>query len=237
MNAFDLCILHFLNSFAHRFLTMDAVIVFVMNDNFLRGGFLMALFWSAWIRQDDARPEKREYLIFGLLACFFSVLLARVLALQLPFRERPLRNPGIVLNLPYTMDPGALKGWSSFPSDHATLFFCLATALWMVSRRLGIVAVCHALFVVTLPRVYAGIHYPTDILAGALLGCGVASLARFANFRKWVANPVLRVVEQYPAFSYTCFFLLSFEFAEMFATVFNMSYSWRLAQTTLESLR
>lgn len=237
MNAFDLCILHFLNSFAHRFLAMDAIIVFVMNDNFLRGGFLMALFWSVWARQDRARSEEREYLVFGLVACVFSVLLARVLALQLPFRERPLRNPDIILKLPYTMDPGALKGWSSFPSDHATMFFCMATILWMVSKRLGILAACHALLVVTLPRIYAGIHYPTDILAGALLGYGVASLARFASLRKCVAHPVQYLVEHYPAFAYTCFFLLSFEFAETFGTVLNMSYSWHLAQTTLQSLR
>lgn len=238
MNAFDLSILHFLNSFAHRFLALDAVIVFVMNDNFLRGGFLMALFWSAWIRQDAAAPaERREFLVFGLVACFFSILLVRAIALILPFRERPLHNPALAVRLPYTMDPAALKSWSSFPSDHAALFFCLATALWMVSRRLGILAGLHALLVVTLPRVYAGIHYPSDILAGALLGYGIASLARFAGLRKRVASPVQWAIDRYPAWSHAFFFLLSFEFAETFGTVFNLSYSWHLAHTTLQSLR
>lgn len=237
MNAFDLCIFQFLNSFAHRSPAIDATIIVIMNSNLLRGGFLMALFWSAWVRQDSARPEKQEFLVFGLVACIFSVLLARVLALQLPFRVRPLHNPEIVLRLPYTMDPSALRDWSSFPSDHATLFFCLATALWMTSRRLGIVAMCHALFVVTLPRVYAGIHYPTDIIAGAMLGCSAASLSMFESLRKAVTHPILYVIEQYPAFFYACFFLLSFEFAEMFGTVFDFSRSYRVLEVTLQSLR
>jgi hypothetical protein len=60
-----------------------------------------------------------------------------------------------------------LSGWSSFPSDHACLFFALATGLCLISPVIGGLALLHASLIVSLPRIYLGLHYPTDVLAGA----------------------------------------------------------------------
>lgn len=96
-------------------------------------------------------PKERELLLFGLFASTFAVLVARILALTLPFRVRPLQNPLLDFKLPHSMDPNTLIGWSSFPSDHAVLFFCLAMSLWLVSKRLGAVALVYALLSTTFP--------------------------------------------------------------------------------------
>jgi undecaprenyl-diphosphatase len=237
MNAFDLTIIHFLNAFVHRSTAMDTIVVFVMNDFLLRGGFVMALFWSAWAPQNDAHAENREVLAFGLVLSICSVLTARILAFALPFRLRPMHNPMLFFKLPYTMDPSTLNGWSSFPSDTATLFFCLAAVLWMTSRRLGILAMCHAVLFVSLPRIYVGIHYPSDILAGALLGCSFASLATFTSIRKSVTAPILRMLTGYPTLFYACLFLVTFEFAIVFDTEFALVRTVRLAQVILQSAR
>jgi undecaprenyl-diphosphatase len=220
MNGFDLTVLHFINSFAGHSYLADDIIAHMSEDLLLNGGIVMAMFWWAWMTSDDpAHPEKREILIFGLVGAVLSLLLARSLALSLPFRERPMANPLVGVRIPYGLNRSSLMTWSSFPSDHATLFFCLAVSLWMVSRRLGVIAVCHAVIFVTLPRIYAGVHYPTDILAGAALGSGFALLAAEKHLRSLIATPALKCFRLYPAAFYTVLFLWTFEISELFSTV------------------
>jgi undecaprenyl-diphosphatase len=127
-----------------------------------------------------------------------------------------MQNPLLGLQLPYDMKPDTLLQWSSFPSDNATLFFGLATALWMVSKRLGLFAYSYVLLMIVLPRIYLGIHFPTDIIAGALLGIGAVSLANVMWLRKSATRPALDWMNRFPAGGYVLLFLFSFEVAEEF---------------------
>jgi undecaprenyl-diphosphatase len=219
MNSFDLAIFHFLNSFAQRNYTFDLLIVHGAQNGLTTGAVIVALFWAAWEIEGKANPEKREILLFGMFASMFSVFAARFLALTLPFRLRPLHNPDIGYRLPFGMKPEILINWSSFPSDHATIFMCLAVILWLVSRRLGMIAILYTAFVIDLPRIYAGIHYPTDILGGSLLGLGIASLALLPKLRTAVASPVVNWKQGHPLLFHCLFFLCAFEIGELFATV------------------
>ncbi|GAF92132.1 unnamed protein product, partial [marine sediment metagenome] len=64
----------------------------------------------------------------------------------------------------------------SFPSAHATTSFAAARAL-TVEGGLAKPPVYALASVMALSRVYAGVHYPTDIAAGALLGTVLAGAA------------------------------------------------------------
>jgi undecaprenyl-diphosphatase len=72
-----------------------------------------------------------------------------------------------------------LNGWNSFPSDHSMLFFALSTGLWTVNRRAGLMAMAWSFVIIDLPRIYLGVHYPSDVVGGAILGilCMMAFLA------------------------------------------------------------
>ncbi|MFF0345970.1 phosphatase PAP2 family protein [Kribbella sp. NPDC004875] len=61
----------------------------------------------------------------------------------------------------------------SFPSDHATMAGAVAAGLWIVDRRLGIIAATAAVLMAG-TRVYVAAHYPADVVAGLLLGAIVA---------------------------------------------------------------
>jgi undecaprenyl-diphosphatase len=216
MNVFDISIIHFLNAFSHRSELFDTFVLNLSDNNLLKGGVIMALFWWAWAGSGDAQRERRELLLFGLFASLLAVLLARMLALALPFRARPIHNPLLGFRLPYEMDPDALLHWSSFPSDHAALFFAFATSLWFVSKRMGLVTYCYAFLVICLPRIYLGIHYPTDIIAGALLGIGTAAISNVLWLRQSVTRPVVDWIDRFPARGYVFLFLFSFEIGEQF---------------------
>lgn len=77
----------------------------------------------------------------------------------------------------------------SFPSGHATFFFALSTAVYLYDRRWGTWFLTATVFI-TLGRVVAGVHYPSDILAGALIGIGTAYLV-YRIVRSFASKPEL----------------------------------------------
>jgi undecaprenyl-diphosphatase len=121
----------------------------------------------------------------NLLSCIVVIIVARCLANLLPFRERPLQTTGLGFRLPHTIDVNTLIHWSSFPSDHAAMFYASATGLLFVERRMGVLALAYVSLVICLPRIYLGLHYPTDIMAGAMIGVGIAAMAEATVGRHW----------------------------------------------------
>jgi len=70
----------------------------------------------------------------------------------------------------------------SFPSGHTSFAFETATALTMQYPRWYIIAPAYAwASIVAYSRMYLGMHYPTDVLAGAIIGTGSALLSYKVN--------------------------------------------------------
>jgi undecaprenyl-diphosphatase len=202
VNPLDARFISSLNHFARRSWAFDYL--FVLCSNYLlRAAGIVPLFWYAWFghaEEVETKERKREVLIFGMIACVFALLLSRLISAALPFRPRPIHDPSLHFQTPYGQGTQMLIGWSSFPSDHAAVYFALAGSLLLVSRKLGFFALGWAFFITCLPRVYLGLHYPSDILAGALLGLGVAALARVTAIRNIVTVPLLHWQQDHPAF-------------------------------------
>ena len=111
-------------------------------------------------------------MLIGLVAVNFTIK-------PLIARERPWLVIEDFVNLVPEKDP------NSFPSGHTNAAFAFALALCMSApkRWMKITAVCMAV-VMGLSRLYVGVHFPSDVLAGALIGslCGLAGA--------WVAKTV-----------------------------------------------
>lgn len=138
-------------------------------------------FLVGWLRD---RPSERLGAMGALAAAAVALLINQVLG-HLWDRPRPfVAHPGAVhLLVAHSAD-------SSFPSDHAAAAFAICVLLVATHRRLGLVAVAFAL-VMGYARVYVGDHYPSDVVAGALIG-----LITGAAVIVWL-RPLLSVVDRW----------------------------------------
>jgi undecaprenyl-diphosphatase len=205
---------HAINRLSHRSPTIDEFIVMVGNNNFLKGGVVVAVIWWIWFRDE----EERQFVVVGVIAGFLGLLVARVLT-HVIFRARPLNNPQLSFPVPCELSRRVFEGVGSFPSDHAVLFFALATGIFLASRRLGWLMFTYVSVVICLPRIYLGIHYPTYIRCGAAIGIGLACLCNLSAIRKPVTICALRWADSKPALFYPFFFLLTYQIADLFEPV------------------
>jgi undecaprenyl-diphosphatase len=89
----------------------------------------------------------------------------------------------------------------SFPSDHATAAGAIAVGLVLAGMRyrsltLGLVTCCLAVLL-AVSRVYVGVHYPGDVVAGLALGAAVAGGG--VPLGLWLLRPVVRWLDHTPA--------------------------------------
>ncbi len=112
----------------------------------------------------------------GLLALLFSLVVNNLFLKNLVGRIRPYEVvEGLVL---LTRRAGDF----SFPSGHAGTSFAAATAIFLSLPRCRWKWLLYVLAaLIAFSRLYVGIHYPTDVIAGAVIGalCGLAA-ARIA---------------------------------------------------------
>lgn len=107
-----------------------------------------------------------------LVQSLFAAVLSRGIITELIrfFIERP--RPFVEYNITPFIEHAAS---SSFPSGHAALFFALGTVLFFYNKKAGIAFLLGAA-VLSAARVFAFLHWPSDIVAGAVIGIVSATL-------------------------------------------------------------
>ena len=129
---------------------------------------------AMWFVGGDAEDRMRRQV--GVFVALTAVGLASWMVFagnELYFRPRPFdaalgHDVTVLLYRPTD---------SSFPSNSAAVAFAAAGGVWLISRRAGLalfgVAVAYGL-----ARVYGGVHYPLDIVGGAIVGLVAVVMAR-----------------------------------------------------------
>ena len=236
---FDNVLFHAVNAFSgSRFL--DSLADIEENTNLLKGGLFMAVYCWLWFEMRGRHDPHRKVLIAMLMASFAALSIARILAHIIPFRIRPMfADP--LYHLPSIAVSPNYERWSSFPSDTAALFFALAVGVLILWRAAGLLFLAYTCLWICLPRLYLGLHYPSDLIGGALVGSASACLfwwlARTRLYNRWIGEPALALENRYPMIFYACAFPLLYEIAIMFADVrYAMHRSIFLAPAELAAM-
>jgi undecaprenyl-diphosphatase len=118
----------------------------------------------------DNCDKRRSRMLIGLLTTCLVVFLSVWMQFHVIIHVRPLLDQTLPI-----YDLRAAENWhrlGSFPSDTATLYFSLATIIFLERPLLGSIALLWSLVTAGLVRVALGLHYPSDIVGALVLGPG-----------------------------------------------------------------
>lgn len=182
----DLTISKWLNDWAGLTKWSDTLIIFSAEELgwWLLIGLLLFFIFS--------KNKKKE--IQMALISLFSALISRFFFTEIIrlFYSRP--RPFEVLDIvPLIFH----KAGGSFPSGHAAFFFALAASIYFYPhtkdsgarayhKKLGVLFFIGAI-IVGLARISAGIHWPTDVLAGAAIGI-ISVVLIYRTIRRYLIN-------------------------------------------------
>lgn len=157
--AIDLAVTFWINGFAGRTFAVDLIGIIAATALLFMIG-VVVIFVIAQ-RAAAARAMFVAELVGTLVIAYAISQFVGMVA----FRERPFVRHSEIRQL-ITKDARD----KSFPSDHATLAFALAIpAAAVVRRRWGSALLLTAALVVGLGPVFVGVHYVSDVIAGAVL--------------------------------------------------------------------
>jgi undecaprenyl-diphosphatase len=168
----DWTLLSLLNDLVGRSAVFDLVVRLLVNDYAITTALIVVPF-GLWF--DGATATERQRNQRAALSAVASMFLANLFikALNLVYyRPRPFASHDLQLLFYHPSD-------SSFPSNPTSVGFCIATAVWLSNRRAGWVLYALA-SLLGLARLIGGVHYPSDILGGAVVG----SLSAYLVVRK-----------------------------------------------------
>jgi len=158
----DAALFRLINGLAGRNALVDAVARLVVNEYFAPSTLALVLL-TLWFapRSPQARWRYQFAVLQTALGLFLANLIVKGLNL-IYFRPRPFAVMEVTRCFYRPTD-------SSFPSNPATVGFAMATGIYLYHRRAGLAMYALAT-AFALARVYCGVHYPLDIVAGALIG-------------------------------------------------------------------
>ncbi len=164
----DEAVFLWINGWVGKFPLFDKGVEWVVSDYLVPVSLALTLLGLWFVGQAKEVRQRHQIGVFVALAAMAMASWAVMIINSVYARVRPFDELDVSLLFYRPTDP-------SFPSNGAAVSFAIAAAVWGVNPRVGF-----ALLIVAglygFARVYAGVHYPLDILGGALIGFVAAIL-------------------------------------------------------------
>lgn len=170
MMNLDLYLFNLINGFAGRYKWLDMIGVFMAKYFIYILCFLVFLpttisagLWADWF-------PSFAILYFALISSLFALFFAKVINLFYK-RKRPSE---------ISVGKALIKHWHnpSFPSRHTSFIFALSFFILFFNFYLGALLLVFSV-IIALSRIFVGVHWPSDILAGIMAGLISAILTSF----------------------------------------------------------
>jgi 4-amino-4-deoxy-L-arabinose transferase-like glycosyltransferase/membrane-associated phospholipid phosphatase len=196
LQALDVGLFRFINQTLNN-PVFDVLMPFASGNRFFIPGVLVAAALLLW--KGGARGRLCVLMLVLILwpgDSFICNTIKHAIARPRPFEALEdvrlpgygLRNGAPVVTMGRPQDtaspsPGR-TGYSSMPSSHAANWFA-GTMIFLLYYRRSWRFMLPMACVVSFSRVYNGVHYPSDVLAGAILGAGYAAAGLWAFDALW----------------------------------------------------
>ena len=185
---FDLSIFTFFNNLARHSIVLDYLGIFLAEySQYVLGAILLVLLFYPQNKKED----NRSMVVLSLTAAIIARYVVKTGILFLYGRSRPY----VVLNTAHKLIPTSIaENFQSFPSGHAIFFFALAAVLYKFDKKLGNWFFGVAT-IMGIARVFVGVHWPSDIIGGAVLGIivGWATYFGYKVYKNKINNIIGRV--------------------------------------------
>lgn len=158
-----------LNGWVGRFSPFDNLVELLVSDYLIPVGMALTLLGLWFAGKDSVTRARHQIGLFVALTSLGLSSLAVFIVNTVYTRPRPFLSHEEISMLFYQPTD------SSFPSNPIAATFAIAASVWVVNRRVGWFLFAAA-GVYAFARVYAGVHYPLDVVAGALIGIVVTLL-------------------------------------------------------------
>lgn len=170
--SWDIQTFYFFNNFANQNTISNAIIIFFAGDFQY---YFITLFLLAVIFSKYSRKIKIDLILIPALSAIIARLGFAEIIRYLCHRPRPFEilnaNQLIELN-------NSFLNQYSFPSGHASFLFAFSTAIYFHNKKWGIIFFINSA-IICVARIMAGVHYPSDIIAGAAVGVISAFLIKY----------------------------------------------------------
>jgi undecaprenyl-diphosphatase len=153
-----------------RFLAEDAEYVFMLG---------VVMYWLT--RKESNRRMIAEALLSACLGLGVSGLIGHFF-----YRDRPFVTHAVLQLIKHPAN-------ASFPSDHAVGAFVIASAIWLYRKRDGTAWYVLASFI-AFSRIWTGVHYPSDVVAGAVIGIAAAACVHQLSARWGYARKGMQTI-------------------------------------------
>ena len=226
---FDAEIVSWLNSFLGASPRFDNLLHFLNGSPLLKGAPFMILIWWLGSGGGGERDEQGGFLTRTIIGLLVALLVARVLQDIGPHHLRPVSDPTLNLKSFMESDPNFFRKLNSFPSDHAVEFFAMSLAIATRRFWLGMAAFAWSLAFICLPRIYFGYHYPSDILAGAVVGMSIMAIALTLPIPRRIHDGFKRLQIEMPGVLQAAQFGIALEMANNFDDIRGVLSAMNLA--------
>lgn len=157
-----------------QFVVLDYFAIFFADyiQYLIAGVFLLLLFGPG------KQQQNRVMVVMAVIAAFLARYVVKSFILLFVAEPRPFVYWHFIPLITVTSG----EEWQSFPSGHAIFFFALAMTVFCFNKTYGIYLFAAAI-AMGVARIYTGVHWPMDIICGAVLGMGVGGLV-YAIYRR-----------------------------------------------------
>jgi len=167
MTAIDEKILLWINSFEYKSAALDRIMIWLASDYFVIVTMSLILLAIWFIGKDAAEREGYQRALFITFtsmgsACGFIMAANHIYYHPHPFEQMPELLSTVNHIFYPIVDP-------SFPSNTSAVTFAVVAGLWQRNRKIGALMLIPATLL-PLAKVYACVYWPSDVVAGAILG-------------------------------------------------------------------